>query len=68
MNITLMAESLGLGSCIIQDICWAIDEDNKQTFKIPENFSIYLSIALGFPKLKNKNKKNLDISKFDVIE
>ncbi len=68
MNMTLMAESLGLGSCIIQDICWAINEDNKQTYKIPNQFSIYLSIALGFPKLKNKNKKIFNNSKYDIIE
>lgn len=67
MNMSLMAESLGLGSCIIQDICWAINKDNQEEFKIPKDYSIYLALALGFQEKQNKLKKTFDNSKFTVI-
>lgn len=67
-NMSLMASSLGLGSCIIQDICWAINEKNKQEFGIPNNYSIYLSLALGYPLNQINVERNFDMKKISIIE
>lgn len=66
-NMTIMAESLGLGSCIIQDICWAIDESNKSEFQIPNDYEIYLALSIGYPHLINDNKKIIDATKYTII-
>jgi len=66
-NMTLMAESLGLGSCIIQDICWAIDENNKSEFQIPSDYEIYLALSVGYPKIPNNTKKPADLSKYIIL-
>lgn len=66
-NMSLMASSLGLGSCIIQDICWAINNDNQETFEIPKNFSIYLSLAIGYPEKNSQSIKNFDKSKITIL-
>ncbi len=66
-NMSIMAESLGLSTCIIQDICWAIDESNKCQFKIPNEYEIYLALSIGYPYVINKNKKDIDPTKYTII-
>lgn len=67
-NMTIMAESLSLGSCIIQDICWAIDESNKSEFQIPNDYEIYLALSIGYPFVINKSSKHIDASKYTTIK
>ncbi len=67
-NMSIEVESLGLGSCIIQDISWAIDESNKGQFKIPNEYEIYLALSIGYPEIKNTNKKEIDKSKYTFID
>ncbi len=66
-NMSIMAESLGLGTCIIQDICWAIDENNKSGFQIPNDYEIYLALSIGYPYIINNNKKIIDATKYTII-
>ena len=66
-NMVLMAESLGLSSCIIRDICWAINKDNKEIYAIPEEFDCFMCIAIGYAENKNTNKKKLDQSKVNYL-
>ena len=67
MNMNLMAEALGIGSCIIQSIDWAIDDTNKEEFGIPEGYSPYLALSLGYPAAENLAKKKFDNSKFKFL-
>ena len=62
-NMTLMAQSMGINSCIVQDVCWAIDESNQVEFGIPEDYEIYLALSLGYPKVINDNLKKINGSK-----
>ncbi len=66
-NMSLMAESLELGSCIIQDVCWAIDETNQADFNIPSDYEIYLALSVGYPALKSTTKKTINTSKYTII-
>jgi len=66
-NMTLMAEDLGLSSCIIKDICWAIDKDNQEEYGIPKEFDCFMCLAVGYAKKRNRNKKKLDYSKINYI-
>lgn len=67
-NMVLMAESLGLSSCIIRDICWAIDKSNQETFGVPKDYDCFMCISIGYATNKNKSRKNLDLSKVNYIE
>lgn len=67
-NMVLMAESLGLSSCIIRDICWAIDKSNQEKFGIPNEFDCFMCISIGYAFRKNNKKKSLDYSKVNYIE
>lgn len=67
-NMSLMASSLGIGSCIIQDICWAITEENKAHFNIPSDYSIYLSLSLGYPTNKIDVDRTFDMKKISIID
>ena len=66
-NMVLMAESLGLSSCIIRDICWAIDKTNQDKYGIPKEYDCFMCIAVGYAKIKNNNKKTFDYSKVNYI-
>ena len=66
-NMVLMAESLGLGSCIIRDICWAIDKTNQSEFGIPQDYDCFMCLSVGYPVLKNDNVKELDFSKVNYL-
>ena len=67
MNMTLMAQSLGIGSCIVQSIDWAIDDSNESEFGVPDGYSAYLSLSLGYPVVENNNKKKIDGTKFKFL-
>lgn len=67
-NMSIMAESLGLSTCIIQDICWAIDKNNQREFNIPNEYEIYLALSIGYPCVINKNSKHVDASKYTTIK
>lgn len=67
MNMTLMAQCMGISSCIIQDACWAIDEYNKKDFGILEGFSVCYALSVGYPKTENRSKKVIDKSKISII-
>ena len=67
-NMVLMAEGLGLSSCIIRDICWAIDKTNQDQFGIPEDYDCFMCISLGYAYRKNAMKKQLDLTKVNYIE
>ena len=66
-NMVLMAESLGLSSCIIRDICWAINKENQNQFKIPKEFGCFMCISIGYAFINVKKKKTLDYSKVNFI-
>ena len=56
--ITLAAESLGVGSCIIG---WINEKELKQVLSMPEDESCSIVIALGYsdtPKRKKMRKEN----------
>ena len=57
-NMVLMAEGLGLSSCIIRDICWAINKDNQSKYGIPEDYECYMCISVGYAVLKNNKIKS----------
>ena len=67
-NMVLMAESLGISSCIIRDICWGIDADNQERYGIAKDYECFMSVSFGFATNKNKNKKILDYSKVNFIK
>lgn len=67
-NMVLMAESLGLSSCIIRDICWAIDKSNQEQFGIPNEYDCFMCISIGYAQIKNTRLKNLDYSKVNIIK
>ena len=67
-NMVLMAESLGLSSCIIRDICWAIDKANQTKYGIPQDYDCFMCISIGYAENKNTNKKALDHSKVNFIK
>jgi len=67
-NMVLMAESLGLSSCIIRDICWAINESNQEKFGIDKKYSCFMCISIGYAVVKNNKKKSLDYSKVNFIK
>lgn len=67
-NMVLMAEELGLSSCIIRDIGWAINKNNQAKYGIPEDYDCFLSISFGYAESKNKNKKSFDYSKVNYIK
>ena len=66
-NMVLMAESLGLSSCIIRDICWAINKNNQKEYGIPKEFACFMCISVGYAAVKNTRKKDLDCSKVNYI-
>ena len=66
-NMVLMAEGLGLSSCIIRDICWAINKENQAKFGIPEQYDCFMSISIGYAASKNNKDKKLDYSKVNYI-
>lgn len=66
-NMVLMAESLGLSSCIIRDICWAINNSNKSKYGIPEDYDCFMCISIGYAMVKNSKAKNFDYSKVNFI-
>ena len=66
-NMVLLSESLGLSSCIIKDICWAIDKSNQQEYGIPQEYDCYMCIAIGYAKIKNSKRKIFDYSKVNYI-
>lgn len=66
-NMVLMAESLGLSSCIIRDICWAINKENQHQFGIPEQFDCFMCISIGYAVIKNNKQKTFDYSKVNYI-
>ncbi len=49
-NIVLLAESMGIGSCIIGSV---LREEAAKLFEIPENLKIHTVIALGYPNQKS---------------
>ena len=49
-NIVLLAESMGIGSCIIGSVD---REEAVKVFDIPENLKIHTVIALGYPNQKS---------------
>ncbi len=67
-NMVLMAESLGLSSCIIRDICWAIDQSNQAKYGIPEGYSCFMCISIGYATNKNTSAKILNKSKANIIK
>ena len=67
-NMVLMAESLGLSSCIIRDICWAIDKSNQTKYGIPKEFDCFMCISIGYAVIKNDRRKSLDYSKVNYIK
>ncbi len=67
-NMVLMAESLGLSSCIIRDICWAIDKSNQESFGVPNGYDCFMCISIGYASSKNTSRKKLDQSKVNYIE
>ena len=66
-NMTIMAEALGLSSCIIRDICWAINKDNQSKYGIPENYECFMCLSVGYAVFKNTKKKSFDYSKVNYI-
>ena len=66
-NMTLMAQDLGLGSCIIKDICWAIDKDNQEEYGIPKEFDCFMCLSIGYPLNKNNNKKKMNYTKVNYL-
>lgn len=66
-NMTLMAESLGLSSCIIEDICWAINKSNQEKYGIPKEFECFMCLSIGYALKKNVKKKIFDYSKVNYI-
>lgn len=67
-NMTIMAEALGLSSCIIKDICWAINSDNQDKYNIPKGYDCYMCLVVGKAFLKNTKKKTFDYSKVNFID
>ena len=67
-NMVLMAEGLGLSSCIIRDICWAINKDNQSKYGIPEDYECYMCISVGYAVLKSNKIKTFDYSKVNYIK
>ena len=67
-NMVLMAESLGLSSCIIRDICWAINKQNQNEFGIPQEYDCFMCISIGYALNKNKKQKTFDLSKVNFLE
>lgn len=67
-NMVLMAESLGLSSCIIRDICWAINKENQEKFGLPKEYDCFMCISVGYASFDAKRKKNLDYSKVNFIK
>lgn len=66
-NMVLMAESLGLSSCIIRDICWAINKENQEKFGIPQDYNCFMSISIGYSSFNSRRKKALDYSKVNYL-
>ena len=66
-NMILMAESLGISSCIVKDICWAIDKENQNQFNIPSGYNCFMSLSLGYAHIKNTKPKTVDYSKVSYI-
>ena len=67
-NMTIMAEGLGLSSCIIKDICWGIDKSNQEKYGIPSDYECYMSLVIGKSVQKNTKKKTFDYSKVNYID
>lgn len=66
-NMTLMAESLGLSSCIIKDICWAIDKSNQEEYGISEEYDCFMCLAVGYAEVKLKTRKKFDYTKVNYL-
>ena len=66
-NMVLLAESLGLSSCIIRDICWTIDKANQSEYGIPEEYDCFMCISLGYSISKNQKRKTFDYSKVNYL-
>ena len=67
-NMVLMCESLGLSSCIIRDICWAINKSNQSKYGIPEEYDCFMCISIGYPSVENNSRKKFDYSKVNYIK
>lgn len=67
-NMVLMCESLGLSSCIIRDICWAINKSNQSKYGIPEEYDCFMCISIGYPFVENNSRKKFDYSKVNYIK
>ncbi len=53
-QMTLMAETLGLGTCYIAMLIWAIDLSGelRKFLKIPEEDQIYMAFTIGYPDVE----------------
>jgi nitroreductase/NAD-dependent dihydropyrimidine dehydrogenase PreA subunit len=53
-QMTLMAETLGLGTCYIAMLVWAIDRSGKlrNFLKIPEGDQVHLAFTVGYPDVE----------------
>ncbi len=54
MQMVLMAETLGLGTCFIGFLIFALENSNelKKTLKIPADHQAHLAFAVGYPDVK----------------
>ena len=66
-NMVLMAESLGLSSCIIRDICWAINKNNQEDYGIPKEYDCFMCVSIGYCETKINKPKTLDYSKVNFV-
>ena len=64
-NIVLLAESMGIGSCIIGSI---LREEATKLFNLTENLKIHTIIALGYPKQKSSIFDMEDSIKYYIDE
>lgn len=59
-HITLAAESMGLGSCILG---WFDEKEIKRLTGIPANKRLLLDITIGYPAKPKRKKSRKDIAK-----
>ena len=68
-NTTLLAKTMGLGSCFIGFIVKAMEKNKtmRQTFHIPENHQVFAALTIGYPKVIYVNEVSRKAPEVSVL-